>query len=566
MKIRTKLSLTFLLVSILPMVVAVYLAITVNIRLLQVGGYNQLKSAIPFVEQSQQRYLTRTGYAAKQIADNPRIIQAIINKDTKTFQSEIQRVIEQVGVHEVVYLNPTELQKQFIPKGKKIQQVANPVWQGYLPPEIEPHRGLMVVTIYKIVNQRKILGGIRVGYQFEKNIAEGITAATGLNAAIFPKESATLKKLATTQLRTQLFKQGQQYYANDILISNLHYQALFIPLKSLRDEVTAVVFLGIPQQPVEEIWRKYRNTFYLVTILFGSLFAMIMAYWLAGNIAKPIRQLASGAEQIAAGNLDWRIAVKSRGELGELAESFNHMAEKLLQNRQVEAQLRLKDKLAALGQLSAGVAHEVGNPLSSIKVSAELIQRKFSNGTQEYKQSQYIIDEVDRLNTLITDFLAFAKPREPNITQTKIEPIVERTLALAHSQLTRKPYVLDWQNQTGPEDYVAVDEYQIQQVFLNLVLNACQAMANGGKLLLTAFKHSSEPMLGVSFTDEGSGIPEEVRAKIFDPFFTTKEAGTGLGLAIAHQIIEAHGGKIELKSELNKGTTFTVYLPLVKRK
>jgi signal transduction histidine kinase len=546
------------------MVIAVYLAITVNIRLLRAGGYNQLTAAVPFVEQSQNRFLARTKLAARQIAENPRIIQSILNRDTQTFKTEIQRVVERVGVHEVVYLKPAELQTEYFPKNKKSPQVSNPVWQGFLIPEIEPSRGLMVVTIDKIEKKGKLLGGVRVGYQFEKNVAEGIIDATGLKAAIFPKDSPTIEKLATEPMRSQLFKQGKSYYTNDILMSDLHYQGLFIPLKSSRGEVNGVVFLGIPQQPVEELWNKYRNTFYLFTIAFGSVFAIIIAFWMARSFSKPIRELANGAEQIAADNLDWRIPIQSKDELGELAGTFNRMAKKLLHNRQLEAQLRLKDKLAALGQLSAGMAHEVRNPLSQIKVSAELIQRKFDDGTQEHKQMQYIIDDVDRVNTLIADFLTFAKPREPNMIKCKVETIIDRTLALAHSQLIKQPYQIEWKNNTGPEDYISADINQIQQVFLNLVLNACQAMPNGGKLSITALRHQSEPLIGISFTDEGVGIAEEVQPKIFDPFFTTKEDGTGLGLAIAHQIIETHGGKIELASALNKGTTLTVYLPMAK--
>jgi two-component system, NtrC family, sensor histidine kinase HydH len=564
MKLRAKLSIAFLLVSIIPMVIAVYLAIRVNINLLQTGLEKQLYAAVPFVEQSKQQYLTRTGFAARSIVKNPKIIPAILDRDSETLQTEIGKVVEGVKVNEVVYLKPVEV-LAFVPKGKKIQTMPNPIWQGFLPPEIDPKYGLMVVTISKIEYKGKLLGGIRVGYQFEKNIVEGIIAATGLNAAIFPKNSPTLKKIANAQMLNALFKLGQTYYTNDILMSNVHYQALSLPLKSSTGEVTAVVFLGLPQQPMEELWNRYRNTFYLFTIAFGSLFAIIIALIVARTIAKPVHLLSDGAEQIAADNLEVRIQVKSRDELGELAQSFNRMASKLLQNRQLEAQMRLKDKLASLGQLSAGMAHEVRNPLSSIKVSAELMQRKFAEGDQEHKQLQYIINDVDRMNTLIADFLTFAKPREPNMVKCKVELIVDRTLALAHSQLIKKPFHIDWKNNTGPEDYFAADTNQIQQVFLNLILNACQSMPNGGTITIIAFRTTAteNPMLGISFTDEGVGIPKEMQSKIFDPFFTTKEEGTGLGLAMAHQIIEAHHGKIELNSELNKGTTFTVYLPLV---
>ncbi|MFB3897476.1 MAG: ATP-binding protein [bacterium] len=565
MKLRTKLSFAFLLVSIIPMVIAVYLAIRVNINLLQTGIAKQLNAAIPIVETSKQQYLYRTGSAARMMVNNSKLIQAILDRDKSAFENETHTVFKKVAFDEVVYLKPAEV-LALVPKGKKIQNMSNPIWQGFLPPEINPEMGLVAVSVYKIENKGKLLGGIRVGNQFEKNIAQGITNATGINAVfIFPKDSPILKKIATSQLRSTLFKLGHTYYVNDILISNLHYQALFLPLKGTTGEVTAVVFLGLPQQPMEELWNRYRNTFYLFTIAFGSLFAIIMALVVARTIAKPVHQLSDGAEQIAADNLEVRIPIKSKDELGELAQSFNRMAAKLLQNRQLEAQLRLKDKLASLGQLSAGMAHEVRNPLSSIKVSAELMQRKFAEGTQEFKQLQYIINDVDRMNTLIADFLTFAKPREPNMVKCKVESIVDRTLALAHSQLIKKPYQIDWKNNTGPEDYISADANQIQQVFLNLILNACQAMPNGGTITITAYRTTMNgiPALGISFADQGVGIPEEVQSKIFDPFFTTKEEGTGLGLAMVHQIIEAHKGKIELQSELNKGTIFTVYLPII---
>ncbi|MCX7918950.1 MAG: ATP-binding protein [bacterium] len=565
MKIRTKLSIAFVIVSIIPMVIAVYLAITVNIRLLRTAVYNQLTSTIPFIEQSKKRYLTRTESAARLLASNPQVIKAIRNRDKLMLEREFKQVLERIGVHEVVYLNPAQLQSDFFPKGNKIQQVSNPVWQGYLPPAIEPRRGLMMVTVYKIEYNGKLLGGVRVGYQFEKNIAEGIMATSGVNAAVFPIDSAAFKKIASTQLLNRLVHQGLSYYATEFLISDIQYQALFIPLKSSRGETNAVVFLGLPQQPIDKLWNKYRNMFYFVTIVSGGIFAIIIAWFMARGFSKPIRELAGGAEQIAAGNFEQRIPIRSRDELGELASTFNHMAQKLYEHRLIEEQLRLKDKLAALGQLSAGLAHEIRNPLTIIKNAAELIQRKFDPQTSEYKQIQYyILDEANRVNLLITDFLTFAKPRPPNMVQCNVETIIDRTLTLARSQLVKQAYQIEWHNQTSAEDYLSVDLQQIQQVFLNLILNACQAMPSGGKLTITAFR-ANVTEVGVSFSDQGVGIPHANQSKIFDPFFTTKEEGTGLGLAIAHQIIETHGGRIEVSSEPNRGTTFTVYLPLVRR-
>jgi len=240
------------------------------------------------------------------------------------------------------------------------------------------------------------------------------------------------------------------------------------------------------------------------------------------------------------------------------------------QIKQLEEQLQRSKKLAALGEMSAGVAHEIRNPLGVIKSSAQMLRDEFKpvEARDEYQElTTFIIGEVNRLNRVITEFLSFARPTPPDLQRVNINEIIDKTIQLIASQEKVTPHV-KIKVESSKNLLLMGDPEQIIQALLNIALNGLQAMPETGELRVTAScaedvedKYSAS-FIQVQITDTGEGIPVPIRDKIFNPFFTTKEEGSGLGLAIVHKIIENHKGFIEVESEVGKGTTFKVFLPL----
>jgi two-component system sensor histidine kinase HydH len=245
---------------------------------------------------------------------------------------------------------------------------------------------------------------------------------------------------------------------------------------------------------------------------------------------------------------------------GRLEESYAELKKQADLILEIEEQLRRADRLSALGELSAGMAHEIRNPLGSIRGTAEILQDGIEPADPRYEFTRILIKEVDRLNRVVQDFLDFARPAENGRTGVDVGGLLREILALIRLQAQKNGVEI----RLGVENIPPVrgNPEQIKQAFLNLVLNALQAMPEGGILSLTA--EVGKDGLRLCFTDTGSGIPRENLERVFNPFFTTRPNGTGLGLAITHRIIQAHGGCIEVESREGKGTTFTVFLPASK--
>jgi len=243
--------------------------------------------------------------------------------------------------------------------------------------------------------------------------------------------------------------------------------------------------------------------------------------------------------------------------------------------KEMEEEMKRVDKMAAVGVLAAGMAHEIRNPLASLSGSIQMLKTELSLDDHQQRLMEITLRESERLNALITDFLLFAQPPQTHKILYPIRKILEETIDL----FTHSPSFRDGIHIRRPSDHeevrVSIDPDQMKQVFWNLLINAAQSMSNGGEIRVqlgngngwgvTGLPLSSE--LGgkewakISIIDSGNGIAQEEREKIFEPFFTTKENGTGLGLSIVHKIIENHNGLIRVESELGRGSSFIVYLP-----
>jgi two-component system sensor histidine kinase PilS (NtrC family) len=245
--------------------------------------------------------------------------------------------------------------------------------------------------------------------------------------------------------------------------------------------------------------------------------------------------------------------------------------------KEMEEQMKRIDKMAAVGLLAAGMAHEIRNPLASLSGSIQMLKSELLLDDSQQHLMDITLRESERLNALITDFLLFAQPPQTNKMPRQMSKLIEETIELfVHSPSFHEGIQIV---RSGlPQDIkVMIDADQMKQVFWNLLLNAAQAMSDGGEIRLHLEKGkdavwekslpSSNPNKGkewvkISIADSGNGIPPQEKEKIFEPFFTTKEGGTGLGLSIVHKIIENHNGLIKVESEVGRGSIFTIFLPM----
>jgi PAS domain S-box-containing protein len=246
--------------------------------------------------------------------------------------------------------------------------------------------------------------------------------------------------------------------------------------------------------------------------------------------------------------------------MNEMGKPYQYLAIRndITERKKTENILHRQDKLAAVGQLAAGVAHEIRNPLTSIKGYAEFLQLDEKN-PERLEFLDIILDEIERVNEIVEEFMVLAKPKEANLSEKNIVPIIKEVLSLLEFE-ARKKHVRLYLEGCNEIIQVECDEDRLKQVFLNLVKNGIEAMPNGGELRV--FTKIHEDQVEISFQDTGIGIPEEKLKKIGEPFYTTKENGNGLGLMVSFKIIESHHGNIYIESEVNKGTTFNIVLPV----
>lgn len=297
-----------------------------------------------------------------------------------------------------------------------------------------------------------------------------------------------------------------------------------------------------------------------IILFFAVIVVSILAYYLI----KPVRALVEATKRIAGGDLHHEIPIQSRDELGDLTSAFNHMVKTLARTQN---ELIRSEKLISLGRLSAGVAHEVRNPLNAMKGAIEYLQRRRGEDRLVNEYTQLVSEEIDRLSQFVSEFLYFAKELTPKPTPTDINDLISTALNLFHEE-ARKKSVRFHLNLSSDIPVTFIDPAQMTQVVLNLLINAMDALPAGGDITISSGllpppgKSAGEARIRVVVEDNGVGMTVDQSRNIFDPFFTTKDAGTGLGLPISLGIVENHGGQIQVASHEGSGTSIIIEWPL----
>jgi len=347
---------------------------------------------------------------------------------------------------------------------------------------------------------------------------------------------------------------------------------------------------GRTEESLDNMWIIL--VLYLVFISLGGLSIYGGHRILLQKVVTPIKSLAVATMDFAEGKLEKRVYTDSESEIGQLYSSFNTMAEKLQENDEIlrkfnealEKKVRERtselqyandklektqialirtEKVAAVGQIAAGVTHEVKNPLNSLSISAQMLLKelsdKFGQDSSAYESASLIRHEINRINNILEEFVKFAKFPEPQFYTNSINSVISEVTALISSSTQDKDVKIELSLQDDIPEF-KFDARQFKEVLINLMQNAIKSLNNDGKLEIESATSAENVIIAVK--DTGEGIPEKYIDKIFTPFFSTKEEGLGLGLPIVQRIIESHGGKIECTSTVGEGTVFEISLPI----
>ena len=434
----------------------------------------------------------------------------------------------------------------------------------------------IVNKITEVIHEREIYEGHEIGtvtiFQDDFRIATNVKNEDG---------SYAISTIVSEEVYNTVLLKGEKWVGDAFVVNNWYISA-YEPIRDINNRIIGILYVGILKEPFSDLLRNTVLTF--LGICIGVILIIILvAILLTRKISTPLKKLEDFAHKVEEGNYEPDFSIKAPIEIENLANSFNHMAQELeiekkeLENwantlevkvaqrseelAKIHEQLFRSEKLASLGKLAAGVAHEINNPLTGVLTNASLLLEDLEDSDPRREDVQVIVSETIRCREIVKRLLDFARQTKPQKKVTNINRLINNIILLVRNQTSFRDIEIEKNlDENLPEVMADID--QIQQVFINLIINASEAMTDGGKLEIETKQDSGGDYIIVIFKDSGPGMPDNVIAKIFDPFFTTKEQGTGLGLSISHGIIERHGGKILLDSKPGKGTTFTISLPV----
>jgi len=431
---------------------------------------------------------------------------------------------------------------------------------------------------------KKIVDTVR-GTVFRNESYEGRSIGT---ATIFLKDLRISTNVLTREgeraigtrvskeVRDRVLIEGERWTDRAFVVSDWYITA-YEPIVDINDERVGILYVGVLEKKYKDVRHKLLMVFILIT-LSGVVVAIGLGYLVTTRLVYPIRQLIRASSEVARGNLQPEIGYISKNEVGILQKNFVNMLSSLRerdrrQRAESEDMLLQSEKQAGIGRLAAGVAHEINNPLTGVLTFTHMLLRRKDISDEVRSDLQTIAHETERVRKIVKGLLDFSRQTKLDQEPTDINKLVKTTIGLVENEAIVNGINLVFK---PAEDLPVriIDRNQIQSVIMNILINAFDATSPGGTVEVSTSlsvsatgKTKGQKGVEISISDTGCGIPPEHMDKLFDPFFTTKEVGqgTGLGLSVSYGIIERHGGAIQVHSEVNKGSTFTIWLPLEEK-
>ncbi len=409
-------------------------------------------------------------------------------------------------------------------------------------------------------------------FQDDLRIATNVLDAEG-NRAVGTRVSREVNEAVLVQ--------GKSYVGRAFVVTAWYITA-YEPIRDVDGRTIGMLYVGMLEKPYIDLRNRVMGTFAAIAGL-CAIFLLGLLAFVARRITQPLARIVEATDKIARGDLSQRVDAEGKDEIGQLATAFNRMTEDLRgaredltvwghtlerrveertqQLREAQDQLIQSEKLASLGRMAAGVAHEINNPLTSVLINAHLLLEKTGDGDAAREPLELIADETTRCAQIVRGLLDFARLTPSQSAPEDINLIIDRTIQLLEKQASVRNIRIE-KDLDRSLPVIELDKNRIQQVFSNLTINACEAMPQGGRLVITSCLGRDGTTLEIAFADSGVGISKNDLPRLFDPFFTTKSLGTGLGLAVSYGIVRQRGGTIEVRSTVGLGSTFTVRIPL----
>jgi two-component system, NtrC family, sensor kinase len=362
---------------------------------------------------------------------------------------------------------------------------------------------------------------------------------------------------AAQDVYQKVLVQGRNYSGRVFVVNNW-YIGSYEPLRDFQDDVVGMMYVGVRETIFDSLMVAFNARAAWIAFV-CILVAALIAIPIARLIARPIAVLVEANRRLAKGDMNVRVETKGKGEIALLGRSFNTMVETL---RESEKELLHQAKLASVGQLAAGVAHELNNPLGTILLYSDMMYKETPDDDPRKEDLKMILTEVQRCKTIVGDLLNFARQHEIMVQDVNLPSLLDEVIRKVKTRPRNEKVEFD--RRYDPNlPVLQADSAQLQQVFVNLFNNSAYAMENTGTITISACP-GEDGTVEIKVADTGSGIPAEHLSKLFTPFFTTKPSGkgTGLGLSIVYGIIKLHHGQISIQSQVGQGTTVTISLPV----
>jgi signal transduction histidine kinase len=566
-RLQRKVLLVVSVIVIVPMFVAGWLAA----EWVSTSFEKRLKQWIVDASRSNQNWLQAYQNDAimlgRVLADDPKYIRRLQGHAEDAIPAQVRRIAQELGIHLIqVYTPDLKLLYTSIPI--EMQALWEPgQTEAVLKVTRKQKNMLAAVGITPVPRRGEpryylVLGSL-LGQDFIKELEQ----LTGLKARLYyregknyydvfsqPGQAIALEPLPDMALE-RLEKDKKSYYSGEA--ESGQFRGLYTPLVDSTGRVEGIMFSGLERLGVQEVLTKRLALFGLIALL-GIIIGVLTGLLLSRLVVRPLEYLRNGVMQLAGQNFDATVPINSNDELGDLAKAFNAMAARLREARDAQVQEFRRDKLAAMGELSAALAHEIRNPIGVINTSAALLEKPEYDPQKKAELARMIREESLRVSHLVQDFLQLSRHRQPQLVEfNPVEPM-ERALDLA---LAGRPHVRVHKHFAHGDAHIRADAALLQQAWGNLYTNALQAM-DGNDAELTLSSQLQDGKVCLNIEDSGPGVPVDIMPRLFEPFFTTKDQGTGLGLTIAYTLVEANGGRLEALPPKKRGARFQMQFPV----
>ena len=513
-------------------------------------------------------YQTDAAMLGRVLADDPVYVPELVSDPEATLPTPVANIAQELGLSLIqIYSVRGKLLYSSIPL-----QVHSRWESGQTGAVLRVVRDgrtmLAAVGITPVPRQGKPRYYLVVGSLLGRDFANELAQLTGLDTRIYyrdksgyydlfsnPEQPMGLNLPNVESLR-RLEVERKPYYSGHA--ENGEYRGVYTPLVDSTGRVEAVMFSGLERRSVQDLLTNRIALFFWIALL-GVIIGGLTGWLVSRLVLKPIAYLRNGVLQLAGRNYNANVPIDTNDELGDLAKAFNAMATRLRAAHSEEQRRFQRDKLAAMGELSAALAHEIRNPIGVISTSAAMLDKPGLDGSKKTELTRMLREESMRVARLVQDFLQLSRHRPPKLEAIDPALPLERALATSLAGNDRIAVRRDFQHGSA---CIQADAALLQQAWNNILVNSIDAMAQTASAELRVASRIEERNVVLTVEDNGPGIAAEILPRLFEPFFTTKISGTGLGLSIAYSLVEANGGHLEVLPPTRGGARFVMRFPV----